>query len=50
MHQRLTAPGAEGGLFDPNRTTSVAGFLFNEFRFTETLRAQVSGPHRADRT
>ena len=43
MHQRLTAPGAEGGLFDPNRTTSVAGFLFNEFRFSETLRAQVSG-------
>ena len=43
MHQRLNAPGAEGGLFDPNRTTSVAGFLFNEFRFTETLRAQVAG-------
>ncbi len=43
MHQRLTAPGAEGGLFDPNRTTSVAGFMFNEFRFNETLRAQVSG-------
>ena len=43
MHQRLNAPGAEGGLFDPNRTTSVAGFMFNEFRFTETLRAQLSG-------
>ena len=43
MHQRLNAPGAEGGLFDPNRTTSVAGFMFNEFRFSETLRAQVSG-------
>ncbi len=43
MHQRLTAPGVEGGLFDPNRTTSVAGFMFNEFRFSETLRAQVSG-------
>jgi iron complex outermembrane recepter protein len=43
MHQRLTAPGAEGGLFDPNRTTTVAGFLFNEFRFSETLRAQVAG-------
>jgi iron complex outermembrane recepter protein len=43
MHQRLNAPGVEGGLFDPNRTTSVAGFLFNEFRFTDTLRAQVAG-------
>jgi len=43
MHQRLTAPGVEGGLFEPNKTTSVAGFLFNEFRFTDTLRAQVAG-------
>lgn len=43
MHQKLTAPGAEGGLFDPNRTTSVAGFMFNEFRFNETQRAQVAG-------
>jgi iron complex outermembrane receptor protein len=43
MHQRLNAPGAEGGLFDPNRTTSVAGFMFNEFRFNETQRAQVAG-------
>ena len=42
-HQRLTAPGLEGGLFDPNRTASVAGFLFNEFRFSDTLRMQVSG-------
>jgi iron complex outermembrane receptor protein len=43
LHQRLTAPGTEGGLFDPNRTTSVAGFLFNEFRFSETLRMQIAG-------
>jgi iron complex outermembrane receptor protein len=43
MHQRLNAPGVEGGLFDPNRTTSVAAFVFNEFRLSETLRAQVSG-------
>ncbi|MPZ37000.1 MAG: TonB-dependent receptor [Rhizobiales bacterium] len=43
MNQRLTAPGVEGGLFDPNRTTSVAGFMFNEFRLSETLRAQVAG-------
>jgi iron complex outermembrane recepter protein len=43
QRQQLTAPGVEGGLFDPNRTTSIAGFLFNEFRFTDTLRAQVAG-------
>ena len=37
-HQRLTAPGVDAGLFDPNRTDSVAGYMFNEFRFSETLR------------
>lgn len=42
-HQRLTAPDVEGGLFDPNRTKSVAGFLFNEFKFSDTLRMQVAG-------
>lgn len=45
-HQRLTAPGDAGdasGLFDPNRSTSLAGFTFNEFRFSDTLRMQVSG-------
>jgi iron complex outermembrane receptor protein len=43
MHQRLTSPGIEGGLFDPNRTVSVAGFMFNEFQLTKTLRMQASG-------
>jgi iron complex outermembrane receptor protein len=43
INQRLTAPGLEGGLFDPNKTTSVAGFLFSEFRLSETLRTQVAG-------
>ena len=42
-HQKLAAPGTEGGLFDPNRTTSVAGFIFNEFRFSDTLRMQLAG-------
>ncbi len=42
-HQQLTAPGLEGGLFDPNRTRSVAGFLFNELKFTDALRMQVAG-------
>ncbi len=40
---RLTAPGVAGGLFDPNHTTSAAGYMFNEFRFSETLRMQLSG-------
>lgn len=42
-HQILTAPGREGGLFDPNRTRSVAGFLFNEFKFADQFRAQLAG-------
>jgi iron complex outermembrane receptor protein len=41
--QRLAAPGLEGGLFDPNKSVSVAGFLFNEFRFSDTLKAQIAG-------
>jgi iron complex outermembrane receptor protein len=41
--QILTAPGREGGLFDPSRTRSVAGFLFNELKFTERLRTQLAG-------
>jgi iron complex outermembrane receptor protein len=43
LHQRLNAPGVEGGLFDPNRTTTLAGFMFNEFRFNDTQRAQIAG-------
>jgi iron complex outermembrane receptor protein len=42
-HQILTAPGLEGGLFDPNRSKSVAGFLFNEFDFGHGSRAQLAG-------
>jgi iron complex outermembrane receptor protein len=43
---RLAAPGPDGfsgGLFDPNRTTSIAAYLFNEFRFNEAFRMQVAG-------
>jgi iron complex outermembrane receptor protein len=39
----LNAPGVEGGLFDPNRTTMAAGYVFNELRFTNWLRMQVAG-------
>lgn len=45
-HQRLTAPGFAGdatGLFDPNQTTNVAGFIFNEFKFSDTFRMQIAG-------
>ncbi len=40
---KLDAPGREGGLFDPNRTTSVAGYLFNEFTLNRTQRMQLAG-------
>jgi iron complex outermembrane recepter protein len=43
VQQRLTAPGTEGGLFDPNRTNSAAAFMFNEFRFNDMLRMQLAG-------
>jgi iron complex outermembrane receptor protein len=42
-HQRLEAPGREGGLFDPNDSASAAAFLFNEFKLSDTLRMQFSG-------
>jgi iron complex outermembrane recepter protein len=42
----LTAPAASGptdGLFDPNLTRMLAGFVFNEFKFTDTLKMQIAG-------
>lgn len=42
-HQQLTAPGDNNGLFDPNQTTSVAAFVFNEFKFGGGWRAQAAG-------
>jgi len=42
-HQRLTASSEDGGLFDPNRTASVAAFLFNEFDFRQGTRFQLAG-------
>jgi iron complex outermembrane receptor protein len=48
-HQNLTAPSPDdpgsilNGLFSPNTTSSVAGYLFNEFRFSPTVRAQIAG-------
>jgi iron complex outermembrane receptor protein len=43
-HQELTAPSPDNaGLWDPNRNHRVAGYMFNEFRFGETTKAQVAG-------
>jgi iron complex outermembrane recepter protein len=46
-HQDLTAPGDTpgpfSGLFDPNNNTRVAGYMYNEFKFNDTLKAQIAG-------
>ncbi len=48
-HQELTAPSPDdpgsplNGLWDPNRNNRVAGYVFNEFKFSETTKAQVAG-------
>lgn len=42
-HQFLTSPGLEGGLYDPNRTRTIAGYLFNELKLTDTLKMQLAG-------
>ncbi|MET0276890.1 MAG: TonB-dependent receptor [Pseudorhodoplanes sp.] len=40
----LDAPGVGNpGLFNPNTTRSLAGYLFNEFRFNPTQRMQIAG-------
>ncbi len=46
--QRLTAAGDDptnplNGLFDPNKNSRIAGYIFNEFKFSETTKAQVAG-------
>lgn len=45
--QELTAPGDTpgpfGGLWDPNDNRRIAGYIFNEFKFSESTRAQVAG-------
>ena len=48
-HQQLTAPSPDdptsplNGLWDPNNNTRVAGFVFNELKFSETTKAQIAG-------
>lgn len=46
--QRLTASSPNdigstlNGLFDPNRNTRFAGYIFNEFRFSPVTKAQIA--------
>ena len=48
-HQELTAPSPDdpgtlfNGLWDPNRNTREAGYVFNEFKFTDQTKAQIAG-------
>jgi iron complex outermembrane receptor protein len=42
--QKLTAPSPDGaGLFDPNDNWRIAGYMFNEFMFSEATKAQIAG-------
>jgi iron complex outermembrane recepter protein len=48
-HQELTAPSPDdpgsplNGLWDPNKNNRVAGYVFNELKFSETTKAQIAG-------
>ena len=40
----MTAPSPDNaGLWDPNTNWRVAGYMFNEFKFSETTKAQIAG-------
>lgn len=43
-HQELTASSPDGiGLWDPNTNSRIAGYMFNEFKFSPSTKAQISG-------
>ncbi len=48
-HQELTAPSPDdpgsplNGLWNPNNNNRVAGYVFNELKFSETTKAQIAG-------
>jgi iron complex outermembrane receptor protein len=48
-HQELTAPSPDNpgtlfnGLWDPNNNNRVAGYVFNEFKFSDSTKAQIAG-------
>ena len=44
--EKLDAPGLEGGLFDPNTTHSIAGYMFNELRFNADAAHAAGRSHR----
>ncbi len=47
-HQQLTAPSPDNptspinGLWDPNENAKIAGYVFNELKFSDTTKAQVA--------
>lgn len=43
-HQELTASSPDdNGLWDPNSNHRIAGYMFNEFKFSDTTKAQLAG-------
>ena len=43
-NQELTAPSPDGiGLWDPNKNSRIAGYVFNEFKFSDATKAQIAG-------
>ena len=43
-YQKLTAPSPDGiGLWDPNNNSRIAGYMFNEVKFSESTKAQIAG-------
>jgi iron complex outermembrane recepter protein len=43
-HQELTAPSPDNpGLWDPNHNARIAAYMFNEFKFSPTTKAQLAG-------
>jgi iron complex outermembrane receptor protein len=48
-HQELTAPSPDNpgtlfnGLWNPNNNNRVAGYIFNEFKFSDQTKAQIAG-------
>jgi iron complex outermembrane recepter protein len=43
-HQQLTAPSPDNaGLWDPNSNQRIAGYMFNEFKFSDMTKAQIAG-------
>ena len=49
-HQRLTAPNPDNaGLWDPNTNWRVAGYIFNEFKFSQRPRRRSQAASKRSR-